>query len=157
VTAAGERLGTPGWMAPEQTAAEPGGVDARADVFGAGALLFFLLTRLEPVLPGDAERDPAAAHDDRVRTALRRLRPTPHRRLRAIIARALAYAPANRYPAVEALAADLDRFLDGASVEAHRENPWERTAAFVSRYRTPIALVLSYIVMRVLLILFAGP
>ncbi len=46
-TRAGEPLGTPGYMAPEQARGRLD-VDARADVFGAGAVLFKCLTRRAP-------------------------------------------------------------------------------------------------------------
>jgi len=42
----GEMTGTPAFMAPEQARNEP--VDERADVFAAGALIYFILTRRPP-------------------------------------------------------------------------------------------------------------
>ncbi|MGL6074480.1 MAG: protein kinase domain-containing protein [Fimbriiglobus sp.] len=50
LTQDGARLGTIGYMAPEQ-ARSPRDVDARADVFGLGATLFFALTGNDPFLP----------------------------------------------------------------------------------------------------------
>ncbi|MCC7396957.1 MAG: protein kinase [Planctomycetes bacterium] len=46
LTVAGRMLGTPAFAAPEQLRGEP--VDARADVYGACATLFFLLTGVPP-------------------------------------------------------------------------------------------------------------
>jgi serine/threonine protein kinase len=83
------------------------------------------------------------------------LAPVPPRPLASIIARATAAAPASRYEDVATLAADVRRFMDGDAVLAHREGPLERAARFTHTYRTPIALVLTYLIVRVLLLLLA--
>jgi serine/threonine protein kinase len=44
LTVAGEILGTPGYMAPEQARGEVASLDARTDVFGLGAILLQILT-----------------------------------------------------------------------------------------------------------------
>jgi serine/threonine protein kinase len=147
-TATGESVGTPGYMAPEQQQGDAATADARADVYGTGAILFFLLCRRAPAGDGAHPSDDAA-----VRHALERRRPPLPRRLRAIVRRSLAADPAHRYPSIDAFAADLDRFLDGQPVAAHRENLAERTLAWISKYRTPVALVLTYIVLRIVFIL----
>ena len=160
-TGAGDRLGTPGWMAPEQLHGGAHAADARADVYGIGGILFYLLTGAPPGEPDEPARDHAAAtpesHEARIRTVLARRRPPLPRRLRAIVVRALALEPPLRYPSVDALTADIDRFLVGEPVTAHRENMAERAAAFVSKYRTAVALVLTYIILRVLFILLRNP
>src|SRR5262249_3210787 len=43
-TTVGTALGTPAYMAPEQARGNPEGLDARADVFGLGAILCEILT-----------------------------------------------------------------------------------------------------------------
>src|SRR5262249_54173268 len=52
----GTVVGTLAYMAPEQARAEAHLVDERADVFGLGALLCFLLTGQPPYPGGDEER-----------------------------------------------------------------------------------------------------
>ncbi|MCI0434834.1 MAG: serine/threonine protein kinase [Gemmatimonadetes bacterium] len=136
-TTHGMRLGTPGWMAPEQERAEHDRIDARTDVWGLGAILRFMLAGAVP-----ADDDPAQS--------LRRI-PRP---LRAIADRATQPAREERYDSAEALAADVDRFLAGLRVEAYEERLHERLARFTHKYRTPILLVLTYLVMRILLIAF---
>jgi len=123
----GTIVGTPGYMAPEQERGEIDRIDERTDVYGLGAILAFLL------------------RDEEV-----------PRRLAAIRQRAMAADPAVRYPDAGELAADLGRYLDGLPVAAYRENLLERAECFVQRHRTPILIVLAYVVMRALLILVLG-
>ena len=116
------RGGTDGYMAPEQSG---GNADARSDVYALGAILEGLT----------------------VDSGSRMLRP-----LKSVIDRARASEPGARYPDVASLAADVRRFVDDAAVTAHPETLLERTRRVARVYRTPIALVLTYLVMRGLLL-----
>jgi len=57
-----------------------------------------------------------------------------------------------RYQDVRALAADVSRFLAGRAVGAHRERLVDRLGRVGRRYRLPILLVLTYLVVRVVLL-----
>jgi eukaryotic-like serine/threonine-protein kinase len=137
-TAAGTRIGTPGFMAPEQASGDASTVGPAADVYSLGALLYWLLTATPP---------PAAA-DGNARAILSGLQPRPSRRLRAIVGRCLADAPAGRYADAAALVQDLRRYRAGLAVLAHPESAFERAGRFASRYRTFILLVAAYLIMR---------
>jgi serine/threonine protein kinase len=132
-------------MAPEQAAGDVAAIGPRTDVYGLGTILFFLLAGSAP---GDATAGIAAD--------LRRVRPALPRPLQAICARALAPRPGDRYANAEALSEEIERFQAGLPVIAYREDFFERAVRLAGRYRTPILLILSYLLMRVLLIAFAG-
>ena len=133
-------VGTVGYMAPEQAAGRSD-VDGRADVHALGAILFGMLSGLEP--------DAHAAATVARRTEL-------PKRLRAICARALAPDPAARYADAGALADDLARLRGGLPVAAYPETMLDRAARLAGRYRTPILLIVTYLVVRVVIAVAFG-
>jgi serine/threonine protein kinase len=137
-TVQGTRLGTPGWMAPEQEHGQTDRIDARTDVFGLGVILRFLLGLQEGAPRPDVLTRPPA-------------------RLRAIADRAAAHEQRARYASVDELAADIRRFQDGLPVLAYHEPLHERVGRFIAKYRTPILLVISYLIMRILIFAFTRP
>ncbi len=148
VTLDGTRIGTPGWMAPEQAAGDVARIDARTDVYGLGAILAFLVTQASRNERG------IGSPDDVVSAPLVNLdRDRVPRSLRAIIRRALAPDPDNRYPTVAALAEDINHFLGGRAVSAYREGPLEKAARVAANYRTAVVLVATYMILRVILLL----
>ena len=132
VEPAGTRLGTVGFMAPEQSRGEAGAAGPPADVFSLGALLMWLFGV-------DADGAPGL----QTRGAL-------PKRLRAIATKCQAMAPADRYPDAAGLAADLARYRQGVPVSAHRESAFERAWHWAVRHQAVILLVLAYLVMRTL-------
>lgn len=122
-----EAAGTPGFMAPEQAAGQPG--DQRVDVYGLGAMLRELLRHQSAPVP---------------------------RPLAAIVRRATAFDPALRYPSVAELADDVRRWLDGEPVRAYRENILERGARLYQRHQLLILLLVAYAVVRVAILVGRG-
>jgi hypothetical protein len=115
LTRTGEVVGTPAFMAPEQVEGSRA-EDARTDVYGLGATLFALLTGRAPFVgawPGLLEKllcEPAPAPSS--------LRPDVPAWLDAVVARALAKDPADRFPSAAALELAL------ASPAAGRPRPF---------------------------------
>src|SRR5581483_10527535 len=117
LTVAGAVMGTPAYMAPEQ--ARAAAVDQRADVFALGAMLYHLLAGAPPYNARTATEVIAAAAVGKVRPLAER-EPDAPPDLVAIVARAMAPAPSERYLDAGELATELRRFLTGQLVSAYR-------------------------------------
>lgn len=110
LTTAGDLLGTPAYMSPEQVEGKPS--DGRSDIFSLGILLYWCLTGQKPFdgeNPGEvmfkiAYKEPVNAST---------LRPELVAGFDAIIARALAKDPAQRYADAKDLAQDLEQVERG--------------------------------------------
>jgi serine/threonine protein kinase len=96
--------GTPGYMAPEQASGQR--VDARADVFSFGVVLWEMLAGTRPASP------PGPGASERPRVALERLAPNAPRQLVRVAERCVALEPPERF-------ADAGQILDALrTVEA---------------------------------------
>jgi hypothetical protein len=71
--------------------------------------------------------------------------------LDAIATKARADRPDDRYQTAQDLAADVSRFVAGLAVRARREPLFDRIARLATRYRTPLLLILTYLVARLFL------
>jgi len=132
LTRSGASLGTPAWMAPEQIDRSFGPVGPATDVHALGLLLDRLLTgRALRGTTSTAETYRQVLVDD-VPPADRVVRGVP-RDLAAVCMKCLAKQPAERYPSAAALAADLDRWLDGRSTVARPLSAASRAAVWIRR------------------------
>jgi len=137
LTVAGSVMGTPAYMAPEQARGET--VDQRADVFALGAMLYHVLAGAPPYKARTATDVIAAAALGNIVPFATREKHAP-RDLVAILDRAMAPEPADRYPHAGELADELRRFLTGSLVEAHRYTVLQRLGRFVKKHRAAITI-----------------
>ena len=109
--------GTPSFMAPEQVAGDRAEIGPRSDVYALGATLYSLLTGRPPFQAASVietldlvrTREPAPP---------RTLVPGLPRDLETIALTCLRKDPRRRYASAEALADDLERWLDGFPIRA---------------------------------------
>jgi serine/threonine protein kinase len=137
-TAGGTRIGTSGFMAPEQARGDASSAGPPADVYALGALLFWMWTA-----------DTAPANLDEISRVLGAASPAPSKRLAAMIRKCLSPDPTHRYASATELVADLARYRQGSAVSAYRETAIERAGRWLIRHQTFVWLVLTYLVMRV--------
>jgi hypothetical protein len=110
LTLPGRALGTPAFSSPEQLNGDP--VDNRSDIFSLGVILYNMVTGYRPFQGNSVmtvcykvvNREPLAPTD---------LDPQLPRGLDAVIARAMAKRPADRYQRGMELALDLGELLEG--------------------------------------------
>jgi serine/threonine protein kinase len=94
-TQLGQGLGTPDYMAPEQIA-HAAEVDIRADLYGLGGTLFYLLTGQPPFGHVQGRYEKMKAHESQSAPDVRKLRPEVPTELAELIARLMAKRPAGR-------------------------------------------------------------
>ncbi len=141
LTRAGEVMGTPQYMSPEQ-ATDSAKVTAQSDVYSLGATLYHLLTgrpAFQAATPIETLRqvldtDPVAPHD---------LNPAIDQDLNTICLKCLEKDPDNRYASAESLADELHRYLNGEPILARPLSPAGRLWRW-SR-RNPLVATLSIV------------
>lgn len=147
-TATALRALTPQYAAPEQFS---GGAPGTAmDVYGLGALAYCLLAGQPP--HGDGERGTGRPlPPSRVKRPQRGRGTVPlgswHRRLRGdldtIVMKALAERPEDRYPSVEAMTEDLQRWRQRRPIRARAPSLGYRLGRLIARRRAVAAAVLG--------------
>ncbi len=159
-TEAGMLVGTPEYMSPEQADPQTQDIDTRSDVYSLGVILYELLVGETPF----ARRQPNVQIYELLRM-IREVEPLPPsqsltrspreqgitpREVRGeldwITLRCLDKDPARRYQTADALAEDIQRFLDDEPVLAGPPSRTYRLRKFVRRHRVPVVAAAGILV-----------
>lgn len=135
-TLAGQVLGTPGYLAPEQARGDLAAIDRRSDVFALGIVLYELLVGESPFAAPSAaeslvrvlESEPAPP---------RERQPGLPRDLDTIVRVCLEKDPERRYGSARELALDLRRWLAGEPISVRPPSGRERLGRAMRRH--PVA------------------
>ncbi|MFC1761279.1 serine/threonine protein kinase [Planctomycetota bacterium] len=145
MTLMGQIKGSLGYMAPEQVI--PGSEkDTRSDIFALGCILHLILTG-QPPFKGSIEEVVELTK----RADMGSLRKNYPERdipgaLEAVVLKAMAVNPADRYDSVVALRQEISKFLGGFSTLAEKPGFFREARLFVARNRLPVTISLSAIV-----------
>jgi serine/threonine protein kinase/tetratricopeptide (TPR) repeat protein len=154
LTQFGGRALTPDYASPEQIAGAP--LATTSDVYSLGVILYELVTGERPyklargspaaleeaILAADVRRpsqattDPAKAEarDSSPRKLARTLRGD----LDTIVLTAMRVSLSDRYRSVDALAVDIEHYLEGRAINARPESWWEASGRFVRRHKLAV-------------------
>ena len=143
VTLAGQIIGTPEYMSPEQ--AEGAGADVRTDIYSLGAVLYELLAGLPPI-DVQAIRSQGRLQALKATDIVAPSRPATQafrRELDWIVLKCLEREPHRRYATVSALADDLERYLAGDRVQAGPPAKLYRAARWCVKHRVVLLAIVA--------------
>jgi len=139
LTETGFALGTPTYMSPEQAAA--GEVDGRSDVYSLGCVLYEMLAG-HPPFSGPNSHALIARHLTDPLPSVHTVRPTVGAPLEAVLRRATAKAPADRF-AGAAQFRDALRHLAAPVPEASSASPGSERLRWIAGASVPLVLALA--------------
>src|ERR1700683_5556950 len=173
MTRAGDWVGTPGYMSPEQADGNAD-IDTRTDVYSLGVVLYVLLTGDQPLDVSQGKKQPFYEVMRQLRefdplkpsTKIRKqdavtLAKLAHKRqneprmlvrqlsgdLDCIVLKALEKDRNRRYATVLELAEDVNRYLRNAPVSAHPTGIVYRTRKYVRRHRVGVSVAAAGLVL----------
>ena len=154
-TSTGAVMGTLNYIAPEQLFVGSAPISVATDVFGLGTVMHGVLTG-RPPMQFDSFIDAVQSYYRRLPARLPSSEAVP-RDLEAICIKSLAASPADRYDSINDVRRELERYLAGKPVMAHRHSTSRRLSLLSHRYPILLRLAGAFLVafIAVAVILFA--
>ena len=141
-TAYGAIVGTPLYMSPEQATGRHDELDAKSDQCALGLILFELVALKRPISGKTLAEVLTQASSGTRAPFVHAFGMAIPGELGAIVAKASARKPADRYASVADFADDLRRYMRGDAVLARPDSAWQRGVRWLGRHRQTAALAL---------------
>lgn len=154
LTQAGDLIGTPAFMAPEQAQGDVSLIGPATDIYGLGATLYHLLTGTAPHVSETpiTTLELVRNHDP---ISPRLLRPELSKDIETICLKCLRKAPSERYLSAAALAADLRAYFDGRPIVARPQSRFSIAVRWCRRHKLQAGSLFTIVAMVVALVLAA--
>ena len=172
-TQLGHFMGTPGYMSPEQADSTVKDIDTRTDVYSLGAVLYVLLSGVQPFETKRGQKQPLeellrklreeepprpstrVSSDRDSSTTIAEARGTEPRQLMQLLRgdldwitmKALEKDRARRYGAPSELGADIRRYLNHEPIVARPASAGYRLRKYARRYRVAVAVVAGLVLL----------
>ncbi len=148
-TVAGQVLGTPAYMAPEQAEGRLDLLGPATDVYGLGAILYEILAGHPPFRGPDA-REVMRQVAQESPVSPRAIVPDTPRPLVVVCLKALARRPGDRYGSARELAGDVQHWLADEPVSAYPEPLAARAGRWARRRRSLVLTAVAALLVAVL-------
>jgi eukaryotic-like serine/threonine-protein kinase len=126
-TIVGDLLGTPAYMAPEQLSGGP--IDHRTDLFATGVILFEMLTGVKP-FRGKSITEIISFMEKRGPEDIRALNPAVPEAMKRVIAKSVAFDPAERYADAAAFSKAVADAMPEPQLTANAAQTTSRESSF---------------------------
>ncbi|MDM4015691.1 protein kinase domain-containing protein [Roseiconus lacunae] len=128
-------IGTPAYMSPEQANGQTSALDHRSDVFSLGVILYEIVSGQHPHAGLKTDAILHRARDGEYES-LKARQPHASVALVAIVNKAMALAPRDRYDSALDLADDVRHWMLGEPVSVHPGTLSDRCSRWIKRHRT---------------------
>jgi tetratricopeptide (TPR) repeat protein len=125
-------------MSPEQAAGHVDRLGPASDIYSLGATLYNILAGVHPFIGSDLTRTLERVVEGDFPPP-RKVKPSVPRALQAIVLRAMALKPEDRYATPKALSDDLEHWMADEPVWAYREPLPARMARWARRHKTVVS------------------
>jgi len=147
VTIDGDLVGTLRYMSPEQASGQAHLVDHRVDLYSFGVTLYEMLT-LHNAFDGSDRCQVHAAIERASPISARKLNPAIPIDVETIILKCIAPLKDDRYSTANALAEDLQRFLDNKPITARRPSLVDRISKWgIRRKKSAAAIAIGLLIL----------
>ncbi len=146
-TMPGEFVGTLAYASPEQVLGDSHLIDIRSDVYALGVILYEALTGQRPYKLAGSLADVVYTISEVDPPSPTSINPELTAEVNAIVMHTIRKSVDERYQSARALYLDLDRFLRGVPIEARRDNALYVFRKNLYRYRVPVAIAATFVLL----------